>query len=49
MRFIGDFQRESCREPITLATTAWLAQLEKRLSVERFKTPARPTLRVLNN
>ena len=26
MRFIGDFQRESCRKPLPLSTAAWLAQ-----------------------
>ena len=35
MRFIGDFQRESCRKPLPLSTTGWLAQLGERRSAER--------------
>ena len=52
MRFIGDFQRESCRKPLPLSTAAWLAQ-QKRDGLlsgrSRFQTPAGPTLRVLEN
>ena len=43
-----EFQRESCRKTLLLSIAAWLAKLEKRRSAERFKTPARPTPRVLN-
>ena len=34
-----EFQRESCRKTLLLSIAAWLAQLEKRRSAERFKTP----------
>ena len=35
MRFIGAFQRESCRKPLPLSTTGWLAQLGERRFAER--------------
>ena len=44
MRFIGDFQRESCRKPLTLSTAAWLAQQKSAGLLSgrsRFQTPAR--------
>ena len=44
MRFIGDFQRESCRKPLPLSTAAWLAQQKSDglLSGRSwFQTPAR--------
>ena len=42
MRFIGDFQRESCRKPLPLSTVAWLAQQKSdSLLRSRFHTPAR--------
>ena len=44
MRFIGDFQRESCRKPLPLSTVAWLAQQKSDSLLSgrsRFHTPAR--------
>ena len=45
MRFIGDFQRESCRKPLPLSTAAWLAQQKSDGLLSgrsRFQTPAEP-------
>ena len=44
MRFIGDFQRESCRKPLPLSTAAWLAQQKSDGLLSgrsRFQIPAR--------
>ena len=46
MRFIGDFQRESCRKrlPLYMSTAAWLAQQKSDSLLSgrsRFQTPAR--------
>ena len=45
MRFIGDFQRESCRKRLPLSTAAWLAQQKSDGLLSgrsRFQTPAEP-------